>query len=153
MISPITHLETLLVVSNTASVLADVSFILNDDGFTVLSASTPEEAIRISENTTGPIDLLLTEAMMPGMSGPDLARKLMQQRQQLPVLMMTGYANGELLILNHGWHMVKAPSVAKVLRDTVNATLHSLDGQGPDEFDTRQHFPKTGEECEPDCKQ
>jgi FixJ family two-component response regulator len=53
--------------------------------------------------------------MMPGMSGPDLAKKLTVQRTRLRVMMMTAYANGELLILNYGWHMVQKPSVAKVL--------------------------------------
>jgi CheY-like chemotaxis protein len=141
--------ETVLVVIDKAIVLADVSSILKNDGFTVLSASTPEEAIRISLHFAGTIDLLLTEAMMPGMSGPDLARELITQRTKLRVLMMTGYANGQVLILNHGWHLVKIPSVAGALREAISATLHCPDGQPPDEFDTRTHFPN-GEEIPKD---
>jgi PleD family two-component response regulator len=128
--------QTILFVIEKPNARAEVSLMLKDDGFTVLLASTPEEAIQISSDYAGTIDLLLTEAMMPEMSGPALARRLMQQRTTLRVLMITYYANGDLLVLNHGWHMVKGLAVAGVLREAVNATLHSSDGQPPDEFDT-----------------
>ena len=61
MISSTTVSETVLVVDGTPSVLAEVSLILKTSGFTVLSASTPEEAIQISLDFDGTIDLLLTE--------------------------------------------------------------------------------------------
>jgi two-component system cell cycle sensor histidine kinase/response regulator CckA len=141
--------ETVLVVDSTASSLAGVSLILKNSGFNVLSASTPEEAMKISADFAGTIELLLTEVMMPGMSGPDLAKKLMVQRTRLRVMMMTGYADGELLILNYGWHMVQKPSVAKVLSEKVKAILHSPDrSQGPDLFDTRNEFVGTHEKHE-----
>ena len=118
---------TLLLVNGNPGVLADLSLILNNSGFTVLAASSPEEAVQISVQFTGPIDLLLTEVMMRGMSGPGLAKKLMVQRTQLRVMMITRYDNGELLILNYGWHMVPAMSVAKVLKEKVLALLRSPD--------------------------
>jgi two-component system cell cycle sensor histidine kinase/response regulator CckA len=111
------------------------------------AASTPEEAIQISLDAPGTIDLLITEVMMPGMSGPDLAKKLIAQRNKLRVMMMTGYADGELLVLNYGWHMIEKPSIAKVLSEKVKAILHSPDrSQGVDKFDTKAHFPETGKE-------
>jgi DNA-binding response OmpR family regulator len=136
---PIAAPETVLVVDGTASVLADVSSILTKARFHVLAASTPEEAIQISADFAGTIDLLITEVMMPGMSGPDLAKKLMEQRTKLRVMMMTGYSNGQLLVLNYGWQMIQRPSVAKVLSEKVKAILHSPDrSQGADRFDTRK---------------
>jgi DNA-binding response OmpR family regulator len=139
--------ETVLVVDGTPSVLEEVSLILKKAGFTVLPASSPEQAVQISLDCAGTIDLLITEVMMPGMSGPDLARKLMEQRTKLRVMMMTGYADGELLVLNYGWHMIEKPSIAKVLTEKVKAILHSPDrSQGTDRFDTKTHFPETGKE-------
>jgi DNA-binding response OmpR family regulator len=68
-----------------------VSLILKNAGFTVLSASSPEEAMQISLDFAGTIHLLLTDVMMPRMSGPDLAKKLVKERTGLRVMMMTGY--------------------------------------------------------------
>src|ERR1700688_835383 len=97
--------ETILVVDDTPLVLSSVSLILKNAGFTVLSASSPEEAIQISRDFAGTIHLLLTDVMMPRMSGPDLAKKLVQERTGLRVMMMTGYTGGDLLVLNYGWQL------------------------------------------------
>jgi DNA-binding response OmpR family regulator len=128
--------ETILVVDDTPTVLAAVSSMLQKAGFTVLSASTPEEAIQISLDFAGTIHLLITDVMMPRMSGPDLANKLIEQRAKLRVMCMTGYPSGDLLILNYGWHFLKKPFVASALREKVDAILHSPDrSQGTDHFD------------------
>src|ERR1700674_5375538 len=95
--------QTVLVVYDKPSVLAEVSLILKNARFIVLSASSPEEALKVSLAFAGTIDLLLTGVTMKGMSGPDLAKKLMVQRTKLRIMMITFYASGELLILNYGW--------------------------------------------------
>ena len=135
---PIVAPETILVVDDMPVVLSGVSSILKKAGFIVLSASSPEEALKISQEFTGTIDLLLTDVMMPNMSGPDFATKLVEQRTELRVMMMTGYAVGDLLLLNYGWHLIKKPFAPAVLREKVNAILHSPNrSQGTDHFDTR----------------
>ena len=129
--------ETILVVDDTPLVLESVSLVLKNAGFTVLSASSPEEAIQISLDFAGTIHLLLSDVMMPKMSGPDLATKLLEQRSKLKVMLMTGFAGGDLLILNYGWHLIKKPFVPALLREKVNAILHTPDrSQGTDHFDT-----------------
>jgi two-component system cell cycle sensor histidine kinase/response regulator CckA len=134
---PIVAPETILVVDDMPVVLSGVSSILKKAGFTVLSASSPEEAIKISQEFTGTIDLLLSDVMMPNMSGPDLAKKLVEQRKELRVMLMTGYDAGDLLLLNYGWHLIKKPFVPVLLREKVNAILHSPNrSQGTDHFDT-----------------
>jgi DNA-binding response OmpR family regulator len=134
---PIVAPETILVVDDTAVVLEAVSLILKNAGFTVLSASSPEEAIQISLDFAGTIHLLLTDVMMPRMSGPELADKLVAQRTKLRVMMMTGYTGGNLLVLNYGWQLITKPFVPEVLREKVNDILHSPDrSQGTDRFDT-----------------
>jgi CheY-like chemotaxis protein len=131
--------ETILVVDDTAIRLAGVSLILTNAGFNVLSASSPEEAIQISLEFAGTIHLLLTDVMMPNMSGPELAKKLVEQRKDLRVMMMTGYDGGELLVLNYGWQLINKRLVATVLSDKVNSILHSPNrSQGTDHFDTSE---------------
>src|ERR1700685_997511 len=121
--APLATPETILVVNDNPGVLADVSLILTNGGLTVLSASSPEAALKISEEYVGTIHLLVTAVQMPGMSGPDLAKRLIGQRKSLRVIMLDGYGNGELLLLNYGWNIVKRPSVAQVLREKVNEIL------------------------------
>ena len=134
---PIAATETILVVDDVPVVLESVSYILQKTGYTVLSASSPEEAIQINLNYPGTIHLLLTDVMMPGMSGPDLANKLIEKRTDMRVMCMTGYADGDLLLLNYGWHLIRKPFVSALLREKVEAILHSPDrSQGTDHFDT-----------------
>ncbi len=111
--------------------------ITDDIPIRLIRELTVEEAIKISLEFTGTIHLLLTDVMMPGMSGPDLAKKLMEQRTEMRVMLMTGYADGELLILNYGWRLITKPFVPTLLREKVNAVLHSPNrSQGTDHFDT-----------------
>jgi DNA-binding response OmpR family regulator len=119
--------ETILVVDDTPLVLSSVSLILKNAGFTVLSASSPEEAMQISLDFAGTIHLLLTDVMMPRMSGPDLARKLVKERTGLRVMMMTGYTGGDLLVLNYGWQLITKPFVPTLLREKVDNVLYSPD--------------------------
>ena len=55
-------------------------------------AAQPEQALALLGDATTPLDLLLTDMVMPGMSGRDLARRLREQRPGLRVLFMTGYS-------------------------------------------------------------
>ena len=137
-LSSIAPPETILVVDDNSAVLRLVSLILKEAGFIVFSAASPEEAIQISLQFAGTIHLLLTDVMMPGMSGPDLANTLIEQRNTLRVMMMTGYPGGDLLLLNDGWHVIPKPFVVAALCEKVNDVLHSPDrSQGADHFDTR----------------
>jgi len=57
----------------------------------VLEAANGSEALVISERFSGPIDLLLSDVILPGLSGPELAVAIRQQRPGIPVLFMSGY--------------------------------------------------------------
>jgi hypothetical protein len=75
--------------------------------------------------------------MMRTMSGSELAQKLIEQRRDLRVMMMTGYDGGDLLVLNYGWQLIDQRLVATVLSDKVNSILHSPNrSQGTYHFDT-----------------
>jgi DNA-binding NtrC family response regulator len=132
-------LETILVVEDNPYVMKPIVIMLELAGFRVLSASNAGEAIRIESDFTGTIHLLLSDVMMPGMSGPDLANQLQQRRPQIRVILMSGFAGGEMLVLNHGWHFIQKPFLANALLDRVNDSLHSeTHDQTSHRFDTRR---------------
>jgi signal transduction histidine kinase/ActR/RegA family two-component response regulator len=83
---------TVLVVEDEQTVRDLAVRILTDAGYQVLGVASPQEAIRITEETAGPLDLLLTDVVMPGgINGVDLANRLSVTRPRLEVLYMSGY--------------------------------------------------------------
>ena len=68
-------------------------------GYRVLEADGPAAAEHIAADGTTEIDLLLTDVVMPGMNGPELARQVCESRPDLVTLFMTGYAESEVLRL------------------------------------------------------
>jgi signal transduction histidine kinase len=92
--------ETVLVVEDEPSVRALVRGVLQATGYTVLEASRGEEALEVMQQHHGPIDLLLTDVVMPGMSGPELAARRGQHHPEAKVLYMSGYT-GDVAV-RHG---------------------------------------------------
>jgi CheY-like chemotaxis protein len=84
--------ETILVVEDEESVRRLLKELLTGYGYAVLTASGAEEALRHSEQHREKIRLLLTDVVMPGMNGRDLAKNLRTQQAGLKVLFMSGYA-------------------------------------------------------------
>ena len=77
---------------------------------------------------------------MPGMSGPDLGEALKMARPGMHIMLMSGAANGNLLVLNYGWAYMQKPFVAVKLVEMVNDVLHSPNRSqlGGQEFDSRK---------------
>ena len=88
--------ETLLVVEDEAAVRNLVASALRHDGYNLLVAKSAEEALKLDEDHAGPIDLLLTDAIMPGKSGIELATAMAARRPGLPVIIMSGYTEDTL---------------------------------------------------------
>jgi two-component system, cell cycle sensor histidine kinase and response regulator CckA len=84
--------ETILVVEDEAAVLRMTSRTLEAHGYTVLAASRPDEALRLASEHAGTFDLLLTDVVMPGLNGWDLADRLVSAHPHIKVLFMTGFA-------------------------------------------------------------
>jgi two-component system, cell cycle sensor histidine kinase and response regulator CckA len=84
--------ETILLVDDEADVLATAREMLEGQGYEILDALNAEEAVRVAAAHHGPIDLLLTDVMMPGASGQDLALLLGLQRPDLRVLYMSSFS-------------------------------------------------------------
>ena len=82
-----------LVVEDEASVLRLVRRVLESEGMVVLSAQDADEALLLTSQHGGTIDLLLTDVVMPGQSGLELARRVERDRPDTRVLFMSGYAD------------------------------------------------------------
>ena len=88
--------KTILLAEDDAALREIVSIQLEELGYTVLAASNGREGLRIAEKQERPIDLLLTDVVMPGMSGRQLADRLKQKIPVLKVLFVSGYS-GDLI--------------------------------------------------------
>ena len=85
-------MKTILVVDDEEAVLAMVRDVLTLAGHEVLEAGGGAEALEIEQAHAGPIDLLLTDIVMPGLSGPDLARKFAARRPRAKLLFMSAFS-------------------------------------------------------------
>jgi two-component system cell cycle sensor histidine kinase/response regulator CckA len=92
--------ETVLLVEDDSLVRQVVRWILDNRGYTVLEAEGPGAALEIATRHTAPIDLLLTDVIMPQMSGRVLADLLMLERPGMAVLFMSGYTANA--VVQHG---------------------------------------------------
>jgi two-component system, cell cycle sensor histidine kinase and response regulator CckA len=93
-----TGTETILLVEDEAVVRDLVCEILRESGYVVLSATSGTDAMKITADQTKPIDLLITDVVMPEMSGPELANTLRRARGEMRVLYMSGYTDDAVLV-------------------------------------------------------
>jgi DNA-binding NtrC family response regulator len=137
--SPQNKLETILVVDDNEEVLRVVERTLEDANFHALSGGNGPDALKLAAETKGKIHLVLSDVDMPEMSGPDLGQLLKKTRPDMHVMLMSGGANGNLLVLNYGWAFIQKPFVPKKLVEMVTDVLHSADRSqlGGQEFDSR----------------
>mgnify|MGYP002629363512 CR=1 FL=1 len=123
-----TALETILVTEDEAGVRDLAVAILKRQGYQVLVAGSGEEALGVAAAFDGPIDLLLTDVVMPGLKGPDLARRLTAMRPATRVLLMSGYAAGVMTTADlDGMPLLAKPFSPGGLAKAVRAAL----GQSP----------------------
>ncbi|HOL72340.1 MAG TPA: PAS domain S-box protein [Bryobacteraceae bacterium] len=92
--------ETVLVVEDEEGVRELIAEMLRQRGYTVLTAENGVEALRVSAEHTGPIHLLVTDVVMPQMSGKQLADTLVSLRPDIKVLYLSGYT--EYSMVHHG---------------------------------------------------
>jgi len=123
--------ETLLLVENEAAIRNLLQMALRKNGYTVLAAESGREALELVRVHAGPLDLLITDVMMPDMDGPELVRQLTTIRPETRTLFMSGYmddALGEHGILPANVNFIQKPFSPRVIAQKVRDIL---DGAPP----------------------
>ncbi len=117
--------ETILLVEDDLQVRTVVAQILRRSGYTVLDVGDPLAALRLSTTEPGTIHMLVTDVVMPGMSGPELARRIREARPDIAVLCMSGYTDDT--IVRHGVVAAKIAFVQKpVTPDMVDRKVREV---------------------------
>jgi len=124
----LTGQETILLVEDESSILTMTTTLLERQGYNVLAASTPSEAIMLAQKHTDEIRLLLTDVVMPDMNGRDLARNLLQICPKIKSLFMSGYTANVVAhhgVLDEDVHFISKPfslpDLAAKVREVLDA--------------------------------
>jgi PAS domain S-box-containing protein len=118
--------ETILLVEDEIAILNLVRVLLERQGYTVLSATSPGEALRIAGSYGGTIELLVSDMIMPEMNGRDLADQLLQSHPHLKRLFMSGHTADVLTVkgsLPEGVHFIHKPFTAKEFAEVVREAI------------------------------
>jgi len=124
--------ETVLLVEDEETVRELVLFCLKERGYTVLVAGDGEQGLEAAERHQGPLHLLLTDVVMPRMSGPELAARLGLVHPETAVLYMSGYADNAVKLngsVEDGAFLQK-PFTPSTLAHRVREVLDAADGAG-----------------------
>jgi CheY-like chemotaxis protein len=117
-----------LLADDEDSVRTVASIFLERAGYAVLAASDGAEALRLATHCPLPIDLLVSDVSMPGMDGPELARRIAELHEEVKVLFTSGYSGEDLTasgVMEMGAHFLEKPYTMDLL---VRAARETLDG-------------------------
>jgi PAS domain S-box-containing protein len=124
--------ETILLVEDEEAVRELATRILSAKGYSVVAAKSTREAEDFSEKYTGQIHLLLTDIIMPGTSGRELARRITERHPKTRVLYMSGYTDNVLAqggVLEAGLSFLQKPftpgALAQKVRDVLDSPVHA----------------------------
>jgi CheY-like chemotaxis protein len=124
-----TGAETVLLVEDEEMVRQIANEILTLNGYRVLQAAHGNEALEISRNHDGVIDVMITDVVMPLMGGPELAQTLAASRPQMQVLYMSGYTDDTIVhhgVLQQGTAFLQKPFTAEAftrkLREVISVS-------------------------------
>jgi two-component system cell cycle sensor histidine kinase/response regulator CckA len=122
--------ETILIVEDNAALRRLACRTLAQCGYTVFAAADATEALKVSDEASA-LDLLLTDIVMPGMSGPMLASELVARRPGLLVLFMSGYTDETVVrhgVLEAGTAFLQKPFTSAGLASKVRQVLDAARG-------------------------
>jgi DNA-binding response OmpR family regulator len=96
-LEPTRGAETILLVEDEDSLRVVVTYFLSQElGYNLLPAGSGEEALRLVESYSGHIDLLLTDVLLPGISGSELAERMLSSHPNLKIMYVSGYPDCNL---------------------------------------------------------
>jgi len=130
LLDPARGTETVLLVEDDESVRRLAATVLGQAGFTVLEAGDGAEAVRVAEGHDGPVHLLVTDVVMPGMGGRELAGQLAGSRPGVKVLYLSGYTDDAVVrhgVLEDHVRFLQKPFTPATL---TRAVREALDGGG-----------------------
>jgi signal transduction histidine kinase len=122
--------ETILLVEDHEQVRAVAGDALRKAGYRVLVTGGPEEGLRVAREHPGPIDLLLTDVVMPGMNGRAVADRVLALRAGIRVLFMSGYTDDVILhhgVFDRGVAFIQKPLTPLALTRKVREVLDAAD--------------------------
>jgi CheY-like chemotaxis protein len=122
-------IETILLVEDEPMILDITTTMLELQGYKILAAATPGEALRLAREQAGAIHLLMTDVVMPEMNGRDLAEKLLVLYPDLKLLFMSGYTANVIAhhgVLDEGVHFIQKPFALKDLAAQVREALDTV---------------------------
>ncbi len=124
---PVGGTETILLVEDEKSVRVTTLAFLKSMGYNVLTADSPAQGLHVSAEYPGKLDLLVTDVVMPGMSGRDLANQLTRQRGALRCIFMSGYTANVIAhrgVLEEGMDFLSKPfgrdELARIVREVLD---------------------------------
>jgi PAS domain S-box-containing protein len=120
--------QTILLVDDDLQLRRFAERVLTKAGFTVLEAESGDEAQRIASSHRGPIHLLLTDVVLPGSSGREIAQRICGNRGETQLLYMSGYAGDTILqrgVLETGICFLQKPFTPDLLLEKVKEMLHA----------------------------
>ena len=132
--APLKGTEVALLVEDEPEVRRLVEKLLRIQGYTVLAASSPAEAIALARGHAEPIDILVTDVIMPGLNGRELARVLAESRPSMKVLYMSGYADAAIAqqgLLEPGTAFLSKPFTPDALARKMREVLDAPGTSGP----------------------
>ncbi len=120
--------ETILVVEDEASILKLATRILEGIGYKVLPAGNPEAALELAGENIGEISMLITDVVMPGMNGRELAESIHARFPDMKILFMSGYTSDAIAhrgVLEEGVNFLSKPFTTKDLAAKVKSVMDS----------------------------
>jgi len=120
--------ETILLVEDEEGVRELAQMLLETDGYTVLAAETAAQAETVYATHRGPIHMLLTDVVMPGMSGRELAKRITTKSPNTRVLYMSGYTDNVIAdggMLEPGIAFLQKPFTPAVLAQKIREVLEA----------------------------
>src|SRR5262249_48724161 len=118
--------ETVLLVEDDRAVRSVVDSVLRRNGYAVLQAGNPQEALATARQHAGTIDLVLADVIMPEMSGPEMVALLAEQHPETRAIYLSGYSADTLMregILESRARLVQKPVAARDLLQVVRGAL------------------------------
>jgi DNA-binding NtrC family response regulator len=118
--------ETILLVEDEDGIRKLIRTLLQQRGYRVISASDGADALDVARKYESPIDLVITDVVMPRLSGPELVKRLREERPEFRVIFMSGYAqNGTLDMTSACEHaeVLEKPFSHRVLLSLVRKLL------------------------------